>query len=69
MLEPQISFVPVSGLKATFTYPIDDIVEIKKVRPSFPSMPFPCKGISVVLRSFTRHVKGADATPVTRHDG
>ena len=28
---PQISFVPLSGDKATFIFPIDDIVEIKKV--------------------------------------
>ena len=39
LLEPQISFVPISGTKATFTYPIDDIVEIKKVYPSH-SFPF-----------------------------
>lgn len=33
---PTISFVPVSGTKAHFVRPIDDIVEIKKVsRPHF----------------------------------
>jgi hypothetical protein len=31
LLEPRISFVPISGTDATFVYPIDDIVEIKKV--------------------------------------
>jgi hypothetical protein len=29
---PQISFVPVSGKKETFIRPLDDIIEIKKVR-------------------------------------
>jgi hypothetical protein len=33
LLEPRVSFVPISGTGATFVYPIDDIVEIKKVLP------------------------------------
>jgi len=35
LLEPRISFVPISGTDATFIYPIDDIVEIKKVSLSY----------------------------------
>jgi hypothetical protein len=36
LLIPQMSFVPVSGGKITFTRAIDDIVEIKKVGSSSP---------------------------------
>lgn len=37
---PTISFVPVSGTKAHFVRPVDDIVEIKKAsRPHFPVHP------------------------------
>jgi hypothetical protein len=30
---PQISFVPIAGKAERFVWPLDDIVEIKKVRP------------------------------------
>lgn len=31
---PQISFVPIAGKSERFVWPLDDIVEIKKVRPA-----------------------------------
>jgi hypothetical protein len=34
LTQPQISFVPLTGKTPKFVYPIDDIVEIKKVRRS-----------------------------------
>ena len=38
LIHPQVSFVPLTGTKAKFIMPIDDIVEIKKV--SFSYIPF-----------------------------
>jgi hypothetical protein len=32
LVQPQIAFVPLTGTKEDFVLPIDDIVELKKVR-------------------------------------
>jgi hypothetical protein len=48
---PQLSFVPIAGREASFTLPIDDIVEIKKVSPE----PYPLIFVLIIVVTPFRH--------------